>query len=1605
MAAAHFVGLMALRRSPQGSALPRSTLGFILPSASRTETCVETNAGQFALHSRPYLIFLKSSIHANEKGCKEQRSMSNDLVKDIYPATPLQQGLLFHSLYAPKSGVYITQFTCSIEGAFDAEMFKQAWRRAVDRHAALRTAFVWEGLEKPLQVERRRAQLLTIEEDWQGVSAEEQQRRLERHLQNDRRRGFELARAPLMRIALLRLDKQSYRFIWTFHHIALDGWSVSVLLSEVQYIYEALCDGREVRMPDPPLYSDYIRWLKKQGDDQAKEFWKEYLKGVERPIQMRIGRPSKPTEGGASHGERAIELPSDLTAALDSYAKRHQLTLSTVMQGAWAILLSRYSDQKDIVFGTTVSGRSAALPGIETMVGLLINTLPVRVEIEPKFNLLLWLQDFQKRQAELRQYEYSSLVDIQAGSGASRKSPLFENLIAFENYPVGANGNNLLGMARIEQIRIIEQTNYPLSMTIVPGKRLALNVNYDLYRFEDTGISDLLFHYERLLAGIAEDRDRRVSELSLLSEMEREQILVKWNRTEASYPEKFVHELFETQSEHTPDTAALVCGEQVVSYRELNRRANELAHYLQAMGVGPDVCVGLCFERSVETVVGMLAILKAGGAYLPLDPELPPERLSFMLENSQTPITLTRKDLRDRLSGSRCNLIFIDRELPPVNSQTGSPPFTGLSPENLAYVIYTSGSTGKPKGVMIPHRSLSNHMFWMRDAFTLGENDRVIQKTPFSFDASVWEFYLPLLAGAQLVLAKPGAHRDSAYLMREVAERGISVIQAPPPLLQALVEEEGWERCRGLRRMFCGGEALAGGLAEKFRAVSAASLINLYGPTETTIQVSYWEYDGTIRREPIPIGQPIANTQMYVLDEQLEPVATGVMGEIYLGGEGVGRGYLNRAELTAERFVPNPHGKGSGGRLYRTGDLGKYLKDGNVEYLGRIDDQIKLRGYRIELGEIEAVLNQHPSVRQAAVTAHEDQPGERRLVGYITSSEEVAPARELQDYLRQRLPEYMIPVVWMQLEELPLTPHGKVDRRALPAPEAIREGADRFETARTPTEEIVAGIWAEVLGLERVGMEEGFFELGGHSLFATQIVSRIKAGFGIELPLREIFERPTVESLSQRIEDARREEAVLGAPPLGRASREGPIPLSFAQQRLWFIDQLMPNNPIYNCPGGVRLEGRLDLDALEGALNEIVRRHEALRTRIEVEKGAPGQVIDEWKPQRLEVADLTGVPREEREREAGRIAREEAETGFDLCRGPLLRVKALKFGEEDHVLLYTMSHIVTDGWSMGILLKEVGALYQSYRLGEPSALEELEIQYADYAVWQRNWLRGEALERQLSYWRRQLEGAPAVLELPTDRLRQQVQSSRGGSQSLAVSAELTARIKDLSRRRDVTLFMALLAAFQTLLYRYSWQEDIVVGTGIANRNLHETENLIGFFVNMLALRTNFSGNPTFTELLARVREVALGAYAHQDMPFGLVVEDLQPERALSHTPLFQVVFTLQNMPLSTPALPGVRLVPFGTGSISPRFDLAMTMEEAPQGLTGILEYSADLFDPATIAKLLKNYTALLEAMVADPERRVLDAPLHREDGDLPAPILTIQNSSAETTLEAEEFLF
>jgi acyl carrier protein len=775
-----------------------------------------------------------------------------------------------------------------------------------------------------------------------------------------------------------------------------------------------------------------------------------------------------------------------------------------------------------------------------------------------------------------------------------------------------------------------------------------------------------------------------------------------------------------------------------------------------------------------------------------------------------------------------------------------------------------------------------------------------------------------------------------------------------------------------------GGEALTQEMAEQIRELGqGCEVINHYGPTETTVGSLTARVSGLKvkdrRGASVPIGRPIGNTKTYVLDRELEPVPVGVRGELYISGVGVARGYRGKPEQTAERFIANVHGGEEGDRLYRTGDVCRYLSDGKIEYIGRSDDQVKVRGYRIELGEIQAVLEEQRSVKQSVVIASQDERGGKRLVGYVVCKGATTSA-ELKRALREKLPEYMVPEAILTLDEMPLTRNGKVDRKRLPSvKDAGRQGEQEYVGARTPVEEIAVGIFEEVLRQDRVGVHDNFFEIGGHSLLATQVISRVRNTFGVEIGVGSVFEEPTVESLARRIEEAIRRGEKVEAPPLVRVSREGQgeprLPLSFAQQRLWFLDQLVPNDPFYNCPRAVRLEGRLDPQALERSINEIIRRHEVLRTRIEVEAGEPVQVIEQWKRRSLQIEDLTSFSQEEREQEARRITKQEAATGFDLSRGPLLRVKVLKLAEEERIALFTTHHIVSDAWTMGILIREVGALYRAYSAGEPSPLPELEIQYADFAVWQRNFLQGEALERQLGYWRKQLAGLEP-LELPLDYPRPAVAGYRGANLSFELSQELTESLKALSRREGVTLFMTLLAAFKTLLYKYTAQEDIIVGTAVANRSRVEVEPLIGFFLNMLPLRTDLSGNPGFTELLKRVRDVAIGGYAHQDMPFEKLVKEIQPERTVREMPLFNVAFGVQNAPEEELKLNGIEVRPIVTEQGDARYDLTLWVREGIQGLRVNWTYSKDLFEEGTIVRMQNHFETLLSSIIDRPDARL-----------------------------------
>jgi amino acid adenylation domain-containing protein len=1028
-----------------------------------------------------------------------------------------------------------------------------------------------------------------------------------------------------------------------------------------------------------------------------------------------------------------------------------------------------------------------------------------------------------------------------------------------------------------------------------------------------------------------------------------------------------VHRRIELQAERAPEAVAVTCGACSLTYSQLNARANRLARSLRTMGVGPEVVVGLFVGRTADMVVALLAILKAGGTYVPLDPIYPGERLAFMLDDARAAVLLTEEKLRGDLPACEARVLCLDADRAAEGVQSGANLDGDPGSANLAYVIYTSGSTGKPKGVQVTHGALANLLAAMRGLMPISERDTLLAVTTLSFDIAALEIFLPLIVGACVELVDREVAADGARLAARLGDPRVTFFQATPATWRLLLEA-GWRGNPALT-MLCGGEALPRVLADRLFDKGAA-LWNVYGPTETTIWSSACRVEAG--NAPISIGNPIANTRLCVLDKRLRPVPKGIVGELYIAGAGLARGYRNRPGLTAERFVPDPFGNPAGGRLYRTGDLARWRADGSLECLGRIDHQVKIRGFRVELGEIEAALAQHAAVREAVVTARPDSSGEVGLVAYVCLRDgaDQSIATELRRSLLRTIPDYMVPAAFEFLGALPLLPNGKIDRQALPDPRRARlEACAEFIPPRGPIEEAIADIWIDLLGVESVGAHDHFFERGGHSVLAVQLLSRLHRTFDVEAPLGAFLEDPTLARLARFVEQALEDGTAFRAPPLELVERGAPLPASFAQQRLWFLDQLEPGCASYHIPAAVKLVGRIDIPAFKRALNDVVRRHEVLRTTLAADDGIPRQLISASLELPLSVHDLTGLPDGERALQAQNRIREEAERPFDLARGPLIRVAVLRLGERENIATVTMHHAISDAWSIGILIRELSALYQSHLLGQASSLPELPIQYADYAVWQRSWLQGEVLGAQLEYWTRQLAGAPD-LALPTDRPRPPAASQRGGERSTTVSETTLEAVRALARKEGATLYMTLLAAFQVLLGRYSGQDDIAIGTPVAGRNRPELEGLIGFFVNTLVMRGDLSGDPGFRQLLRRIRRTAIEAYSHQDLPFEQLVTALNRDRDPSRAPLFQVMFSLQNAPSWTLEAPELSFTPLELSTGTSKFDLTLFATEVPEGLQLTMEYSTDLFDGATVDRMLAHYLVLLEAVIAHPDQPI-----------------------------------
>jgi amino acid adenylation domain-containing protein len=1930
-------------------------------------------------------------------------------IEDIYPLSSLQEGILFHSLYSPSEGLYVDHIVCDLRAAekMDPGVLRKAFQMVVDRHQALRTAFVWKLESRPQQIVLRKVSIPLTEHQYAELTPDERACRIAEFLQRDRSQGFNPSKPPLFRLDLFHCGPGFAKLVFSYYHIIMDAWSVPIVFREVQTFYQALLHGDITQMEQPRPFRDYIIWQQQRDLASAEAFWRKELKGISTATILFSERGSgKDTGAGNEYAHADMDMTFQASEELRLAAKRHALTMNTVIQGAWAFLLGRCAGSDDVLFGTVVSGRPYTLKGVEAMVGLFTNSLPTRVRMAPHLKTGEWLQELQRKQFELHEYEWSPLAKVQEWSEFERQAAFFESVVIFQNIPLSSSGSGHSQHAlEISVAHHDPKNNFPLTLMVIPGSRLLLRLLYDTRRFSGDTIKCNLERLVALLERIPATFSQPLHALSSLTDKEQCEILNEGHPV--GFPSRgFIHELIERHTREAPDAIAAVCKDNHLSYAELNDRSDTLATILQSQCALEEIIV-VAAERGFSFLIAMLAVFKAGCAYLPVDPRHPASRIAQILRLSGSSLVLAGEDLARRLEeicrdpGHAVNATVLDLDAEIMRRPGRESQPRPSSEHSLAYVIYTSGSTGVPKGAMIEHGGMLNHLYAKVIDLGLDSSHVVAQTASQCFDISVWQFLASLLVGGRVEIFPDEITHNPVLMLKEIRVKKISILEIVPSMLRALLEEGQYGNSKerplaGLSFLVVTGEELPFTLVKDwFRNYPDVPLVNAYGPTECSDDITHhFMYEAPQDSELIPIGRCVANMRLYVLDSWLEPAPRGVMGELFVGGAGVGRGYLHDPARTAELFLPDPFDRSGGGRLYRTGDLVCRRADGSFDFYGRIDSQLKIRGHRIELGEIETVLSAHPGVKQAIVLATkvDEQAGALKLSAYIVPApgyqaekeeestyqwerteqwktvfdevygqkktsdadqalhlrvwintytdqsfheEEIfecvedsvarlkslqpkrvlelgcgtglllfrlapfceqywgtdissralaeiekrrqeagtcdlrlferaahdfsgiprnrfdliilneivqyfpdgeylfrvmreaiaavrpggfifvggvrnlhllnafhtsielsrapadlplqqlrarvhlrsdnekellvapeffttlreqllhigsvrvvlkggkcrneftkfrydtilrvqlgphakcefpvvswketgetpglitqwvlekkiprivitgipnarvaedvhachllkhpnldtvqelsnaiadsvqdklsldpeqvrdfmqergfcvevswassdtdgaydlflaqneeqlwemadsfsrkagtAPARaitnilrrhmpsanlghELRKYLQQHLPEYMVPADFSVLPAWPLTANGKIDRQALSRMETsapIKDTPDAVPP--TPTEEMIMAIWAGVLGT-RVSRCSNFFDLGGHSLLATQVMSRLKRAFQIEVPLRTLFDASTVVEFSRVIDAMVRESTGMMAPAIVRAPAEERRVLSFAQQRLWIMNQLEPNSPAYNLPNAVGVDGPLQIEALKAALNETIRRHESLRTSFVVVAEEPQQVIAERFHLQPRLVDLSGLTSEQRETQIMRLAMEEGSRPFQIHTGPLLRVHILRTGSNSHVVLFTMHHIISDAWSAGILITELAALYDAFSRGVPTPLQELPVQYADFSLWQRRWMQGDVLEKQLAYWKEQLAGAPTALNLPITLPRPLALGPAGRHHTFLLSPVVSTQLQEITRKESATLFMATLAAFQTLLYRLTGQKDIVVGTDIANRNQAATERLIGFFVNLLVLRTRFSPGLTFRKLLGRVKEIAMDAFAHQDLPFDVLTRELRQDRSLGSSSLFDVLFVFQNAPIRATTASHIRISPLGFDYKTARFDLALFMEETSQGLAGKWVYRTDLFSFAAISRLSNQFEALLACCAAFPDTLVEEFPM------------------------------
>ncbi|MEV6827027.1 non-ribosomal peptide synthase/polyketide synthase [Amycolatopsis sp. NPDC051102] len=1475
-------------------------------------------------------------------------------VEDIYPLTPLQAGMVFHTLVDDGSPAYFEQVRIRLAGVADPAALAAAWQRVLDRTPVLRTRLVWTGVEEPVQVVDRTAILPVSHHDWRDLAPADREAALQEVLAADRAVPFDLTRAPLTRLAIAALPGDEVDLVWTSHHVLFDGWSSAQVFAEACEQYAAMTAGVRPALVTRRPYRDYLGWLAARDQAAADAFWRDTLAGFEAPTALPYDRPPAEAHQSRSTDSVRTELAPAATLRLREFARTHGLTVNTVVQGAWALLLALHSGDRDVVFGTTVSGRPADLAGVETMIGLFINTIPTRVRVDGAQPVARWLGQLQAAQSEARDHDFVSLARLRPLSDVAAGQNLFDSMVVFENYPISEPAT--AGAPRVVEVASADATNFPLCLRASLDEGLALDLAYDPALFDAATVTALTDRLVLLLDAVTADAGRPLARVPWAGAAERARVLADAHGRSAAGTPSTVPALFAEQVRRHPADPAVLAGEKVLSYAELDERANHLAARLADLGVTVEDRIGLLLEPSIEHVVAELAVLKAGAAYVPLDTRAPHERLRAVLAEAGVSVVVAGDTWVATAEAVHSGPVLTVGE---QRSRTAAE--SGVAPENLAYVMYTSGSTGVPKGVAVRHRDIT--ALAQDSRFTGGAHTRVLAHSPLAFDASTYELWVPLLTGGATVLPD-GPDLTVESLRRAVSGHDVTAAWLTAGLFRLLAQDAP-DGLRGLREVWTGGDVVPPAVV---RAVQAACpglvVVDGYGPTETTTFATSYRITGeTGVPEPVPIGRPLDGMRAYVLDAELRPLPAGAPGELCLAGAGLARGYLGRPGLTAERFVADPFGA-PGERMYRTGDVVRRGPDGELVFLGRSDDQVKLRGFRIELAEVEAVLAAHPAIAQAVATVHADAAGTRRLLAHVVpAAGRAADPAELRAHAAAALPEYMVPAVILVLTELPLNRNGKVDRRALPVPDGPVPSQRPYAEPATPTQRAVAGIWQRLLGVERVGAQDNFFELGGDSILSIRLVSRLLAECGVSLSPRAVFAHPTVSRLAAAIETV----GATDRDPIPAVPRDGELPQSFAQQRLWFLDEFEPGGTEYVTSSAVRLRGELDVEALAGAFTALVARHEPLRTTFGSVDGHGVQVVHPPSPVPLPVVDA-------REEDLADILRADGEQPFDLTDGPLLRAKLIRLAPREHVLTLAVHHIVTDGWSNGLIAEEIGAFYAAALRGEPAQLPPLPVQYADFAAWQRGRLAERVLSGQTEYWTERLRDL-TPLELPTDRPRPPVRTTRGATREIVVPAAVTARLEQVSRQRETTLFTTLVAACQVVLGRWAGQDDVAVGTVTSGRERPELEGLVGFFVNTLVLRSRVRPDRAFTAFLDDVAAGVREAFDHQDLPFDRVVDAVQPGRDPSRTPLFQVMVVLQNSPREATRLPGLETEELPQAASAANFDLTLEFQPDGEVLRAALTYNTDLFDAATIDRLAAHLGVLLAGVAEDPDRPLSRLPL------------------------------